>query len=107
MLQQPRGNEAYRFPVSVQGVIIRRDQVGLLKNECDEREISGGKLELMESPEMCVTREIHEELQLAVQPMRLLDSWVYAITPEVRVLIVTYGCSETVERDAVCSNEHK
>ena len=32
---------------------------------------------------------------------------MYCITAEVRVLIVTYGCSETAEVEAVLSHEHK
>jgi 8-oxo-dGTP pyrophosphatase MutT (NUDIX family) len=79
----------------------------LLANERDEWELPGGKLEPHEVPEVCVAREISEELQLRVEPARLLDTWVYAIAPEVRVLIVTYGCSEQCEVDAVLSHEHK
>lgn len=39
-------NQAYRFPVSVKGVIYHNGKVVLLKNERDEWELSGGKLEL-------------------------------------------------------------
>jgi 8-oxo-dGTP pyrophosphatase MutT (NUDIX family) len=104
---QPRDNEAYRFPVSVKGVIIRRGRVVVLKNEREEWELPGGKLEPDETPEVCVRREICEELQLDVQPRRLLDTWVYHITPAVRVLIVTYGCTESTACEVVLSHEHK
>ena len=107
MQQQPRDNEAFRFPVSVKGVVIRGGEVVLLRNERDEWELPGGKLEPSESPQVCVAREIAEELRLQVEPGALLDTWVYCITPDVRVLIVTYGCSETVEVEAVLSHEHK
>src|SRR5262245_43969023 len=103
----PSDNEAFRFPVSVKGIIIRAGSVVLLKNERDEWELPGGKLEPSESPDVCVAREITEELGLQVHPTSLLDTWVYQITPEVRVLIVTYGCSETAELEAVLSHEHK
>jgi 8-oxo-dGTP pyrophosphatase MutT (NUDIX family) len=107
MQEEPRDNEAFRFPVSVKGVVIRGGQVVLLRNERDEWELPGGKLEPSESPQVCVAREITEELRLQVEPSALLDTWVYCITPEVRVLIVTYGCSETAEVEAVLSHEHK
>jgi 8-oxo-dGTP pyrophosphatase MutT (NUDIX family) len=103
----PRDNEAYRFPVSVKGVVIRRGRVILLKNERGEWELPGGKLELHETPVSCVGREIAEELQLQVEPNALLDSWVYTIAPGVHVLILTYGCTELGENDAALSDEHE
>ena len=106
-VQPPRDNEAFRFPVSVKGVVIRGGEVVLIENERDEWELPGGKLEPAESPQVCVAREIAEELRLQVEASTLLDTWVYSITPEVRVLIVTYGCSETVRVEAVLSHEHK
>jgi len=107
MQQEPGDNEAFRFPVSVKGVVIRRDEVVLLRNERDEWELPGGKLEPWESPEDCVAREISEELNLQVTPSVLLDTWVYAMTAEVQVLIVTYGCRETDEVEATLSREHR
>ena len=107
MTNPPRDNDAYRFPVSVKAVVIRDGAVVLLENERDEWELPGGKLELSESPERCVAREIEEELQLEIKPESLLDSWIYTIVPGTHVLILTYGCSETSERQAVLSREHK
>ena len=86
---------------------IRNARVILLKNERAQWELPGGKLEPGESPEVCVVREITEELRLDVEVTRILDSWLYEITPEVRVLIVTYGCQERTHRAPVLSHEHK
>ena len=107
MTDPPRDNNAYRFPVSVKGVIIRGGKVILLRNERDEWELPGGKLELSESPERGLAREIAEELRLEIVPERILNSWIYTIVPGVSVLILAYGCSESFQDEAVLSDEHK
>lgn len=106
MQQPPRDNEAYRFPVSVKGIVVRNGAVVLVRNRRDEWELPGGKLELGETLEDCVTREIEEELQLDVEPAALVDAWVYTIATDTHVLVLTYGCTERVEREAVVSHEH-
>jgi 8-oxo-dGTP pyrophosphatase MutT (NUDIX family) len=103
----PRDNEAQQFPVSVKGVVIRDGKVVLLRNERDEWELPGGKLELSESPERCLARELEEELGLAIELESILDSWIYTIVPGVNVLVLTYGCLESSLDEAVLSDEHK
>ncbi len=107
MITSPRDNEAYRFPVTVKGVVVRAGKVILLRNERDEWELPGGKLELGESPEQCLVREIGEELQLEIEPESILDSWVYTIVPGVHVVVLAYGCVETGSGGVILSDEHK
>ena len=107
MTNPPRDNEARRFPVAVKGVLIRDGKVILLRNDRDEWELPGGKLELSESPEQCLAREIAEELQLAIEPESILDSWVYTIASSVHVLVIAYGCVESSLGEPVVSHEHK
>ena len=107
MTNPPRDNEAHRFPVSVKGVIIRDGRVILCRNERDEWELPGGKLELSESPERCLTREIAEELQLDIEPLTILDSWVYTVASGVHVVVIAYGCVESSLGEPVLSDEHE
>ncbi len=92
--------------MSIKGVLLRDGRVVLLRNARDEWELPGGKLEPGETPAQCLAREIAEELGIAVTVGPILDSWVYEITPEVRVLINTFGCTEDGRAPAILSDEH-
>jgi mutator protein MutT len=83
----PQDNKAQRFPVSVKGVVYHNNNIVLLKNERDEWELPGGKLEMGETPAACVVREIEEELGLTVAIGPLLDAWVYHIFAGIDVIV--------------------
>ena len=96
-----------RFPVSIKGVVWLRDRVVLLRNERDEWELPGGKLDPGEDPASCVVREICEELGLSVVVETILDCWLFNIRGQVEVVIVTYGCRNIASEDMTLSHEHK
>ena len=102
----PDDNLAHKFPVSVKGVILRRSKAVLLRNYREEWELPGGKLELWETPESCLKREIEEELGLEVQIGPLIDAWVYHIQEGIDVLIITYGCYYEWSKQPTISSEH-
>jgi 8-oxo-dGTP pyrophosphatase MutT (NUDIX family) len=96
------------YPISIKGVVVRDGRVLLLKNERDEWELPGGRIEPGESPEECVAREITEETQWAVTTGSILDTWMYYIdVAEKNVFIVTYGCYPDSDSEPVLSHEHK
>lgn len=73
-------------------MLLERERVVLLRNERAEWELPGGRLEVGETPQECVAREVLEELNLEVRVGPLLDSWVYEVFPGSRVLVLAYGC---------------
>lgn len=97
----------HNFPVSIKGVCVRDERVLLLRNERDEWELPGGKLELGEDPAVCVGREISEETGWSVTVGQILDSWQYHIRDGVDVLVVTYGCHVRDDSPIQVSHEHK
>lgn len=99
-----------RFPVSIKGILFLGDRVVLLKNEREEWELPGGKLEPGEDPPLCLAREIEEELGICAEVGALVDCWLYDVLGKVEVLIVTYGCIAPAtigENSLVLSHEHK
>jgi len=94
------------FPVSVKGVVPTRRGVVLLKNERDEWELPGGRLEARETPRECIEREVLEETGLAVHAERLLDAWLYEVLPSRHVLVLAYGCRVLEDRKLSLSAEH-
>jgi 8-oxo-dGTP pyrophosphatase MutT (NUDIX family) len=95
------------FPVSVKGVLLIDGAVVLLKNERDEWELPGGRLEAGEDPATCVMREIQEELGLDVKVVGIVDCWNLEVLPGKEVVIVTYGCHLDGHDEIEISAEHK
>ena len=95
------------WPVSVKGVCLVAGEVVLLKNERDEWELPGGRLERGEDPVSCLKRELEEELGIEVEVGPLLDCWRYPVLPTREVLIVTFGIVPMRDRELRLSHEHK
>jgi 8-oxo-dGTP pyrophosphatase MutT (NUDIX family) len=97
-----------KYPVSIKAVLLIDGKVPLLKNERDEWELPGGKLDPDEQPMACVIRETKEELGIDISVELILDSWMYRINDTIDVLIVTYGCHTASHiQDVIYSHEHK
>lgn len=99
--------QATHFPVSVKGVLIVNHQVLLLKNERNEWELPGGKLELDEEVETCVIREIKEETDLDAEIVSVLPPYIYKVLDIIPVLILPFECSTQSFDNMKISHEHK
>lgn len=84
------------MPISVKGIVFEDDKIWLRKNERNEWELPGGKLDEGEQPEETVIREMEEELGLKVSVNKLIDAYLYKIKVSVDesrgVLVLSYSC---------------
>jgi len=96
------------YPISVKGVLLSlQGEVILLLNEREEWELPGGRLELGESPTVCVAREILEELGLQVSVGPRIDTYLFEVVPGKHVFIATYRCTLAGAFNPKVSHEHK
>lgn len=98
----------YLIPISIKGIVIINGKYLLVKNNRNEWELPGGRLEQNESSEKTVVREIKEELNLDCKVHKIGDTWIYKINDDKTVFIVTYLMHELVESDQkiIISDEH-
>lgn len=94
------------FPVSIKGVLLVDGQVLLVKNDRAEWELPGGRMEIGETPEQALAREFEEELALQIEPLSIIDSYMFEVIPARNVFIVTYGCRLRGQFKPAVSAEH-
>lgn len=86
----------HTLPISVKGIVIEGSGVWLRKNERNEWELPGGKLDPGEQPEQTVVRELFEELGFVVEAEELVSAYVYTIKEtedeSKGVLVLSYRC---------------
>ena len=95
-----------RLPVSVKGVLVHRGRLLVLRNNRGEWELPGGQLDDGETPEEALQREILEETGIEVTVRRLVDAWVFQVTPKEKVLILQYSCRMSGKGGVKISHEH-
>ena len=86
----------YLVPVSVKGIVFENGKVWLRKNERNEWELPGGKIDPGEQPLDTVKREMLEELGFTVDVTDIIQADLYSIAvsrDENRgVLVICYAC---------------
>ncbi len=87
---------SYVIPISVKGIIFEDNCVWLRKNERDEWELPGGKLDKGEQPEQAVLRELREELGFETDVTQLIQAYIFTIQGSLDestgVLVLSYLC---------------
>ncbi|MFH1602083.1 MAG: NUDIX hydrolase [Candidatus Shapirobacteria bacterium] len=77
-------------------MVFRKNSVWLRKNERNEWELPGGKMDKGEQPEQTIVRELEEELGFKTKVVNIIQAYLYTIktsTDEARgVLVVSYLC---------------
>lgn len=90
------GYKSYHVPISVKGIVFDEGKVWLRKNEREEWELPGGKLDEGEQPEEAVVREMKEELGFDVQVKTVVQTYLYTIEKSIDetkgVFVVSYLC---------------
>ena len=103
---------------SIKGIVFKNNdanpEVLLLRNEREEWELPGGKMEDDETPEACLVREFKEETGLEVSVGPCAGSGILTILPPhlpsvTTVWISAYGCHlKSASPDQILiSNEHQ
>jgi 8-oxo-dGTP pyrophosphatase MutT (NUDIX family) len=98
-------NISDKFPISIKAIIIDDNKVLCLKNERNEWDLPGGKIEFNEDIENCLIREIKEETNLSVENLNILKPLNLKIN-DVSVLVLIYLASISCDSPVIISHEH-
>lgn len=93
-------------PISIKGVLLVEGKVVLVRNEREEWELPGGRMDAGETPQQALVREFEEELAIRVEPQAQIDRYVFEVIPSRFVSIVTYGCGLRGDFRPVLGGEH-
>ncbi len=86
----------YRVPVSSKGIVFENEKVWLRRNERNEWELPGGKVDVGERPAETVVRELQEELGFKTSVREIVSADIFTVKKSVDeqsgVLVITYLC---------------
>lgn len=94
-----------KFPVSIKAIIIDNNKILCLKNERNEWDFPGGKINFDEDVEEGLIREVKEETNLDIKNLKILKPFNLKFN-DVPVFIVVYSCEISCNSSILTSYEH-
>jgi len=97
-------------PVSVKAALRCGERWVLLRNDRNEWELPGGRVDATDATlQEVVRRECREELGVDVQVGELIDSYLFEVIPGRRVTIICYAATVPVDDAStlMISDEHR
>lgn len=98
-------NFSDKFPVSLKAFIVDNNKILCLKNERNEWDLPGGKINFNENVEKSLKREVKEEVNLEIVNLNILKSFSLKFN-EVPVFIVAYSADISCDSSIIISYEH-
>ena len=96
---------ADKFPISIKAIIIDDHKVLCLKNERNEWDFPGGKINYNEDIEDCLKREVKEETNLDIKNLKILKPFNLKFN-DVPVFIIVYSAEISCDSSILVSYEH-
>ena len=94
-----------KFPVSIKVIISDKNKVLCLKNERNEWDFPGGKINFKEDVEECLRREVKEEVNLEIKNLMILKPFNLKFN-DVPIFVVIYSASISCKSPVYISHEH-
>lgn len=94
-----------KFPISIKALIIDDNKVLCLKNERNEWDFPGGKINFNEDVEECLIREVKEETNLSVNNLNILKPLNLKFN-DVSVFVLVYSAKISCDSPISISYEH-
>ena len=94
-----------KLPISIKAIIVDDNKILCLKNERNEWDFPGGKINFNEDVEACLKREVKEEVNLDIKNLNILKSFNLKFN-NVPVFIVVYSANISCDSSIVVSFEH-
>jgi 8-oxo-dGTP pyrophosphatase MutT (NUDIX family) len=98
-------NLSDKFPISIKAVVIDDNKILCLKNERNEWDFPGGKINFKEDIENCLIREVKEETNLDINSLEILKPFNLKFN-HVPVFVLVYSAKISCDSSIYISYEH-
>ncbi len=98
-------NLSDKFPISIKAIVVDGDKILCLKNERNEWDFPGGKINFNEDIENCLKREVKEETNLDIKSLKILKPFNLKFN-DVPVFVLAYSAKISCDSSINISYEH-